>query len=211
MPQSAAQAEETRIQRGCFERDSSRECGGIVKPGAGVLGFTISSLRSFPSSPSEPRATLVPGLDKSATSKRYTRALVRLKSILSSLPGGHSKGVREGCRVAPNTATRREAHREPRPFRWARPPSVTAVTRLDESRLGATLRQSDDLFVHAFSFQRPDEERARLRRDLHSRSRRTGAKPSSLSFLKMVCIPHSGVSIVSCHSARPSSLMKIAV
>jgi RNA polymerase sigma-70 factor (ECF subfamily) len=36
-------------------------------------------------------AALVLGLDKSAASKRYTRALVRLKSILSSLPGGHSE------------------------------------------------------------------------------------------------------------------------
>jgi RNA polymerase sigma-70 factor, ECF subfamily len=36
-------------------------------------------------------AALVLGLDKSAASKRYTRALVRLKSILSSLPGGQSE------------------------------------------------------------------------------------------------------------------------
>jgi RNA polymerase sigma-70 factor (ECF subfamily) len=33
-------------------------------------------------------AALVLGLDKSAASKRYTRALVRLKEILSNLPGG---------------------------------------------------------------------------------------------------------------------------
>jgi len=39
-------------------------------------------------------AALVPGLDKSAASKRYTRALARLKSILSSLPGGDSVASR---------------------------------------------------------------------------------------------------------------------
>ena len=33
-------------------------------------------------------AAAVLGLDKSAASKRYARALIRLKAILASLPGG---------------------------------------------------------------------------------------------------------------------------
>jgi RNA polymerase sigma-70 factor (ECF subfamily) len=37
-------------------------------------------------------AALVLGLDKSAASKRYTRALIRLKEILSHLSGGHLEG-----------------------------------------------------------------------------------------------------------------------
>lgn len=38
-------------------------------------------------------AALVLGIDKSTASKRYTRALVRLKGILTSLPGGFSGDV----------------------------------------------------------------------------------------------------------------------
>ena len=37
-------------------------------------------------------AAAVLGLDKSAASKRYIRALVRLKDILASLPGGLERG-----------------------------------------------------------------------------------------------------------------------
>jgi RNA polymerase sigma-70 factor, ECF subfamily len=36
-------------------------------------------------------AVAVLGLDKSAASKRYTRALVRLKEILAALPGEMSE------------------------------------------------------------------------------------------------------------------------
>jgi RNA polymerase sigma-70 factor (ECF subfamily) len=40
---------------------------------------------------SNTEAAAVLGLDKSAASKRYARALIRLKEILATLPGGLSE------------------------------------------------------------------------------------------------------------------------
>jgi RNA polymerase sigma-70 factor (ECF subfamily) len=51
------------------------------------LDREILSLRHFEEL-SNTEAALVLGLDKSAASKRYARALVRLKNILAALPGG---------------------------------------------------------------------------------------------------------------------------
>ena len=50
-------------------------------------------------------AAQVLGLDKSAASKRYVRALVRLKEILAALPGGLEGGLSDE-RLRPPTATR---------------------------------------------------------------------------------------------------------
>jgi RNA polymerase sigma-70 factor (ECF subfamily) len=51
------------------------------------LDREILSLRHFEEL-SNSEAALVLGLDKSAASKRYARALVRLKNVLAALPGG---------------------------------------------------------------------------------------------------------------------------
>jgi RNA polymerase sigma-70 factor (ECF subfamily) len=51
------------------------------------IGREVLALRHFEEL-SNGEAAAVLGLDRSAASKRYTRALIRLKDILASLPGG---------------------------------------------------------------------------------------------------------------------------